>query len=153
MASVHIRPAIVSDLDAVERLENTVFAGDRLSRRSLRYYIDAPTVRFLVLDEAQGLIGDAIVAFRRGSGIARLYSIAIDPAAAGRGLGRRLLAACEEAAGERKARALRLEVRSDNVAAIALYESAGYGRFGLYPDYYEDGAAAVRFEKSIVTPG
>ncbi|MBE7220501.1 MAG: GNAT family N-acetyltransferase [Caulobacteraceae bacterium] len=148
-----MRDAVVADLDAVEALEDRVFDGDELSRRSLRYYIAAPTARFLVLEEAGALVGDAIVAFRKGARVARLYSVAIHPDHAGRGHGRRLLAASEAAAAERGAKSLRLEVRADNAPAIALYRKAGYAEFGRYDDYYEDGAAALRFEKPLPPTG
>ena len=146
---LRIRAAAASDLDAVERLEASVFMSDRLSRRSLRYYIDSPTASFLVIEASGHVAGDAIVAFRRGSSLARIYSIAIHADFAGRGLGRRLLLACEQTAQRRGATAIRLEVRSDNPAAIHLYERGGYVRFGTYPDYYEDGMAALRFGKTI----
>ena len=44
--------------------------------------------------------------------------------------------------------ALRLEVRSDNAAAIALYERLGFRQFGRYEDYYADGATGVALRKS-----
>jgi ribosomal protein S18 acetylase RimI-like enzyme len=144
------RAAEARDLDGLERLENAVFPGDRLSRRSLRRYIDAPTTELLVADGRRDtLAGYALVAFRKGSTLARLYSIAVDEAASGSGIGRVLLAAAEDAAQDRKCRALRLEVRSDNARAITLYERNGYVRFGEIDDYYEDGAAALRFEKAL----
>lgn len=142
-----IRPATLADLDAVEALEDLVFESDELSRRSLRYYIGSPTARFIVAEHDAGIAADAIVAFRRLSAVARLYSIAVRPELAGRGLGRQILTACESIVRERGRSALRLEVRSDNEAAIRFYEAAGYARFGTYPDYYEDGTAASRYEK------
>ena len=153
MTTSHIRDAAPADLDAVEALETRVFDADELSRRSLRYYIGAPTARFLVLEQAGAVIGDAIVAFRRGARVARLYSVAVHPDHAGHGHGRRLLAACERAAAERGAATLRLEVRADNAPAIALYDRSGYAEFGRYDDYYEDGTAALRFEKPIPPEG
>ncbi len=44
---------------------------------------------------------------------------------------------------------MRLEVRIDNAPAIALYEKSGYRSFGAVEDYYQDGAAALRFEKTF----
>ena len=140
---------MIGDLDAVERLEQAVFAMDDLSRRSLRYYIQAPSAVFLVLEQDHAIIGDAIVAFRRGTTIARLYSIAVAPGQGGRGLGRRLLDACEDVARSWHVKVLRLEVRSDNDAAIRFYDAAGYRRFGIYPEYYEDGATAIRYERNL----
>lgn len=144
-----VRRAHISDLDAIERLENDLFDGDKLSRRSLRYYLRGATADFLVFVEAGAIDAYALTAFRRGSRIARLYSIAVARRAAGRGIGRRLLAVCEAGAAARGARALRLEVRTDNAAAIRLYQAMGYREFSREEDYYEDGAAALRFEKAL----
>ncbi|WP_460450880.1 peptidase C39 family protein [Alsobacter sp. SYSU BS001988] len=145
-----IRPAELADLDALEAIENRVFETDRLSRRSLRYYIVTEKDALLVIDRRGTVVGYALVAFRRGAALARLYSIAILPEAAGGGLGRKLLEAVEAEAEKRGCLFLRLEVRADNVAAIRLYERAAYRRFGVYPDYYEDHQDALRYEKRLV---
>lgn len=147
------RIAALADLDALEAIETSVFQSDRLSRRSLRYYIGAPTALVLVLDIGGVVAGDAVIAFRRNATRARLYSLAIASPYGGRGYGRLLLSACETAACDRGATVLRLEVREDNLAAIGLYRSAGYEEFGQYLDFYEDGATALRFEKSIAPLG
>ena len=145
-----IRPAVPADVPALEALENTVFPGDRLSRRSLRYYVSAPTATTLVLaEDSDGVVGDAIVAYRRTSPTARLYSLAVRGDRSGQGLGRKLLAACEAAAASHGKQFLVLEVRDDNASAICLYKKAGYEQFGTYEDYYEDGATAIRFRKAL----
>jgi ribosomal protein S18 acetylase RimI-like enzyme len=151
VAGVHVRPATPADLDALVRLEQGAFDGDRLSRAQYRRHLASPRAALLVADAAgTELCGSALVFFRRGSTLARLYSIATAAAARGRGIGARLLAAAEQAAHARGCRALRLEVRVDNAAAIALYERAGYRRIGRYRHYYEDGADAWRYEKSLL---
>lgn len=96
--------------------------------------------------------GYALVVFRRGSRVARLYSIAVDPSQRRRGLGSRLLRAAESAALAAGADELRLEVRADNRAAIAAYEGAGYQPIGRYSDYYEDHADALRLAKGLRAP-
>jgi ribosomal-protein-alanine N-acetyltransferase len=142
-----IRPAHVSDVDALVALENSVFAGDRISRRSFRYLIAVPSALVLVKRSGADLAGYAVVLLRRGSMRARLYSIAADPRFAG--IGHRLLGAAEEAAARRGAAELSLEVRQDNERAIRLYERSGYRRFDRVPGYYADGAAALRFRKAL----
>jgi ribosomal-protein-alanine N-acetyltransferase len=146
---VQVRKARPEDLDAIEAIENTVFDSDRLSRRSLRRYIGAGSVSMLVAHESRAITGYALIGFRRGSIKGRLYSIAVDRERAGRGLGRALLQACEAETRRRECESLLLEVRADNPRAIALYEKAGYQRTGAEPDYYEDGATALRFEKTL----
>lgn len=144
-----IRPARASDIDALVRIENAAFAGDRISRRSFRQLIERQTAQTLVMEREGAVAGYCMVLFRRGSVVARLYSIAVDPALSGAGLGRRLLEAAEETAFEHDRLVLRLEVRADNARAIGTYERAGYRRIGMEPDYYDDGEPALRFEKML----
>ena len=149
MSAIAIRFAGQSDLDALDRLERAAFTGDRVSRRSLRSFI-ARGDRLLVAVDAEGLAGYALATWRKGGRAARLYSIAVDPLKAGRGVGRALLAGVETLAVEQGCEVLRLEVKEENRRAIALYERLGYRRFGRYEDYYEDGAAALRLQKRLI---
>jgi ribosomal protein S18 acetylase RimI-like enzyme len=144
-----VRPAAAADLAAIEAIETAVFDSDRLSRRSLRYFLAAESAMMLVLAFADRVAGYSVVALRKRSLRARLYSIALAPPEHGRGLGRFLLHASEQAAIAHGARFMRLEVRTDNDAAIALYEKNGYRAFESIEDYYDDGAAALRFEKAL----
>ena len=145
-----IRKAHQSDLAALVGIENQCFASDRLSRRSLRYFLAAPSATLLVAQDRGAVAGYSLVAFRKGSAIARLYSIAVDQAFRGRNIGCALLKAGEKTARARGATLMRLEVRSRNRPAIALYEEQGYRRFGRIADYYEDGAAALCYEKHLL---
>jgi [ribosomal protein S18]-alanine N-acetyltransferase len=148
-----VRPATPEDLPAIEAIESAVFDGDRLSRRSLRHFLSAPTALMLVLALQDHILGYSLIAFRRGSKRARLYSIALSPGEQGRGLGRFLLLSSENAAKAHGAAFLRLEVRADNEGAIKLYRMNGYRLFGEYDDYYEDGGDALRFEKPLLHDG
>jgi len=70
------------------------------------------------------------------AGEAELLTIAVDPTLRRRGLGRTLLDAALVRARARGAAAIFLEVAADNVAAIGLYEAAGFQRSGTRPGYY-----------------
>jgi ribosomal protein S18 acetylase RimI-like enzyme len=146
---LHIRPARGNDVDALVAIENLVFETDRISRRSFRQLIERDTAHTLVAEIDGVLAGYCMILYRKGGGVARLYSIAAHPAHAGTGVGRALLEAAEEAAFDRQRLFLRLEVREDNARAISVYERAGYHRIGREPDYYEDGMSARRFEKVL----
>lgn len=146
---VVIRPATVADLDRLTRIEAQAFSGDQLDRRAFRHAIGSPSMTILVAEIDGAARAYAIIERRRGSRLARLTSIAVDGETGRRGLGGRLLAAAEEASRAAGCERLRLEVRADNMPAIALYERDGYARFDEVPDYYEDGAAACRFEKTF----
>jgi ribosomal protein S18 acetylase RimI-like enzyme len=147
VSSVVFRRGEPGDLNAVAALESAVFQIDRLSRRSLSRFLKSPAASLLVAMEEVVLHAYALTAFRRGSKIARVYSIAVAPHASGRGLGRALMAASEQDARERGAQWMQLEVRPDNVAALRLYRAMGYEEFGRYEDYYEDDTAALRLRK------
>jgi len=150
MSKTLIRAARSSDLDAIFALEQAVFSADRLSRRSLRAFIQSAKRPLIVAVSEGSLAGYALVALREGAAAARLYSIAVDPTRARRGVGRALMAASERYAAAHGRESLRLEVRADNHAAIALYERLGFQQFGHYDGYYADGARALRFEKRVV---
>jgi [ribosomal protein S18]-alanine N-acetyltransferase len=144
-----IRPAEFCDLYAIEAIETAAFSADRLSRRSLRNFIVSPRVALLVAERKGGISGYALLAYRKGSQNARLFSIAIAPGNARRGVGTALVDACIRDALKRGCQKLRLEVRVDNSAAIGFYERLGFEVFGHYADYYEDGGAALRLELTL----
>ncbi len=144
-----VRPARPGDLEVLVALEERCFAGDRLSRRSFRHLL-ARGHAITLLGECEGqVLGYVVVTLREGSQQARIYSIAVDPAAQGRGLGRLLLTAAERAAQDVGRTSCRLEVRVDNHAAIELYRSFGYRQVSVYPSYYEDGADGLRLLKAF----
>lgn len=169
-----LRPGTAGDIGRLLALEESSFAGDRLSRRSFRALLGSKSAVLIVAEagprtwrdggeapqldfgfqriepaDERALLGYAVVLFRAGSRAARLYSIAVDAGARGRGVAKALLAAAEDAARARGATALRLEVRADNAAALSLYERLGYRTRGSVEDYYEDGATALRFERTL----
>ena len=130
---LRVRKAARGDLDALIELEHRVFATDRLSRRSLRHFLESPTAEVIVAAwDAERLAGTAIVLFRPRAAVARLYSLAVAPPMSGRGVGPKLLEAAEAAALARDCRAIRLEVHDTNHAAIARYRKSGYAEFGRH---------------------
>lgn len=149
MNDLQLRPATLDDLDALHALETRTFDSDRLSRRSLRRWITTPHSALIVALQHGALLGYALVILHRGTSLARLYSIAVSSEARGLGLGRKLMNAAEQAALAADRIYLRLEVRKDNPAAIQLYESLNYQRFGEYRNYYEDHEDAIRYQKQI----
>jgi ribosomal protein S18 acetylase RimI-like enzyme len=146
---VRLRPAERADLDQLVALEHRAFSTDRMSRRSFTRMVTNPQAALLVAERGGSIEGYAAVLFREGSDVARLYSIAVAPDSAGRGLGKALLAAAEDAAMRRDRAVLRLEVHERNAAAIGRYEKSGYRRFGQHHHYYEDRGHALRFEKRL----
>lgn len=62
----------------------------------------------------------------RGKPLVNIHDIAVSPAARGRGIGRKLLAAVETEARAFGCCKVTLEVRSDNARAMGLYQSVGF---------------------------
>src|SRR5262249_31235278 len=147
---IRVRPAQPGDLDGLLALEERAFATDRMSRRSLRDFLNSSHALMIVADLVRELIGHALVLFRSNSAIARLYSLAVAPEHCRLGIGRVLIGAAEKLALKCQRTCLRLEVHQKNAAAIALYEKAGYRLFGRHLRYYEDKGNALRFEKRLV---
>ena len=149
---IRLRAGRPADLGALVDLERRVFGYDQISRASFRRLLASPSAGLIVAEHEHdgAFAGYALVLFRRRSGIARLYSIAV--ANAGLGIGPLLLAAAEHAARRRRCRVLRLEVHEANAAAIRRYERSGYVRRGRRPAYYTDRADALRFEKQLAGP-
>jgi [ribosomal protein S18]-alanine N-acetyltransferase len=144
-----VRRSRPTDLDRLSDLEKQVFATNRMSRRSLKRLLTAPSAAILIAEDRGLFAGAAIVLFRANSATARLYSLAVIPNLTGRGIGSALIAAVEKAARSRKCRFLRLEVHEKNRGAIECYRKAGFEQFDRHHEYYEDKGHALRFEKRL----
>lgn len=151
MSEVAFRVANKNDLETLVELEQTCFEVDRLSRRSIREWIRSENGRFIVAEQHGQVVAYSLIMLIRGTTLARLYSVAVHPDCRGQGLARQLIEQGEHQAREAGRLFLRLEVASHNTAGIALYETMGYQRFGVYHDYYEDHDDALRMQKCIRT--
>lgn len=66
------------------------------------------------------------------------------------GIGRMLLSAIIDFAVENDFRIIDLQVRSDNFAAIHLYEKFGFRKFGTHPAFFETESGDVPFDYMIL---
>lgn len=146
---ITIRRAQLSDIPALLALEQRCFLGDRLTRRQFRYMLTKANAVTIVADLDARIAGYVLLLFSRGTSMARLYSVAVDPDARGQAIAHSLVQAAEEEARERECACVRLEIRKDNTASTRLFERRGYRRIGEYDDYYEDHMDAWRYEKSL----
>ena len=89
---------------------------------------------FLLVSAGDTVVGCGAVR-RLEPGVGEVKRMWIDPNARGRGLGRRLLDALEDAAHARGYHRLRLDTHEVLVQAIGLYETQGYRRIGRYNDH------------------
>lgn len=132
-----LAPLRRTDLARCAELETILFEGDDPWRESaFRAELDAGH-HYVGAYAESGLVGYAGLALRgtRGDVEANVHTIGVDPEWQGQGIGRALLRALLALADEFAAPVF-LEVRTDNAAAIGLYEAHGFTRIGVRRRYY-----------------
>ncbi len=130
-----VRPLAEADDAAVAALGARVL-GEGWSAEELARERARAVARVLVADEGGVPLGYVIAWVIAEE--AEVLTLAVDPAARRRGVGRALLEAA--LAGAHRAH---LEVRADNAAARALYEGFGFAVVGRRRAYYADGEDAL----------
>jgi ribosomal-protein-alanine N-acetyltransferase len=132
-----------ADLARCAELERMLFDGeDPWSEHTFHTELDAGNFYLGAYVDDYGLVGYAglsIVGDRRALE-ANVHTIAVDPVWQRQGIGRALLSALLDKADEMSAPVF-LEVRTDNEAAIRLYEAHGFSRIGLRRRYYQPSGA------------
>ncbi|KAG7386668.1 hypothetical protein PHYPSEUDO_015452 [Phytophthora pseudosyringae] len=89
------------------------------------------------------------ILFRRNGTEGHIDRIAVVERQRRQGLGRRLLQRAIETLQTSRALKLVLEVDTANAGAIALYESQGFERTTIRPDYYKSGRDALLLELKL----
>jgi len=146
-----IRKARASDVDDLAAIEKAVFTSDRISRRSFRLLIERETAETLVAESDGRVAGYAVVLFRKGSGVARLYSLATGPFFSGLGIGRQLLAAATSRMRTDGFADAVLWVLRGNAVAERFYALVGWRRDGAEREEQPYGVVSnvVRMRRAI----
>nr|WP_201469071.1 ribosomal protein S18-alanine N-acetyltransferase [Microbacterium hydrocarbonoxydans] len=132
-----LRLATPDDLDAIMAIEHRSFPTDAWSSEAMALELASPHGRYLVDEHEGSIIGYGGVRALQGSSDADIQTIAFDAEHRGAGRGRALLRALLDAAVERGAREVFLEVRADNPGAEGLYRSEGFEEIARRPRYYQ----------------
>ena len=142
-----------TDIEQLARLEQELFADDAWSEQTWWAELAGRPRR----DYVAGVEGAEVIGYAgldHGGEVADVMTVAVTPAARGRGLGRRLLDELEARAAARRAASVMLEVRADNTSAIGLYERAGYAVVSIRRRYYQPGDVdALVMRKSLSDRG
>jgi len=132
-----IRFATIDDFERIVELEHLCFPREHAySRRQLRYLLTKANSTVLVETMDALMRGFLIMLYRRGTTVAGIETINVDPTYRKKGIGLRLLSAAEEHLRKKGIHKIRLEVAITNTAAIMLYEHAGFQQTMMLKKYY-----------------
>ena len=148
MSHVGIRRGVIADAVAILEMESH-FPSDRMSARSVRHFLRAPSACVWVVDQGGRLGGSLVLLTRKGVRSARIYSVIVLPWMRGQGLAVKLVHVAEDEARRRGLQAVTLEVRHDNAAARGLYRKLGYLEEQSLPGFYDDGGDGLRLRKAL----
>jgi ribosomal-protein-alanine N-acetyltransferase len=143
VAPLLVRPAGPEDVAAVVGLERSALGRDAWSENLVVQGVGGaiPTTLFLVAECDGHTCGYAAVSIV--ADVAELQRIAVGPAYRRTGVASALLDRVEREATVRHADRLMLEVRDDNVGALAFYTRHGFAELCRREGYYADGTTAI----------
>ena len=128
-------------------VERELFAPEPWSERLFWSELGQLDTRHYLVAVEDGALEDGTVVGYAGlcdyPDEAFVQTLAVAPAAQGKGLGARLLTALLEEAARRRQRVVSLEVRADNDPAQRLYARHGFERTGVRRGYYPGGTDAL----------
>ena len=122
---------------ALGALDSMGLAALERSYRDTVAVLDERERILLVAEEGSELVGMAQLAFSRATNAdhrAEVQQVGVASAARGRGVGRRLMVAVEDAALEHGLSLLWLTTH-DGTDACVFYEAVGYTKLGVMPNY------------------
>lgn len=127
------RHATEDDIDAMAEVLQSAMSNP-WSRRQLSGSLALPSTRCWVLGTP--IIGVLVACSLPPEG--EILSLAVDKAARRRGAASALIAACETGWASEGVTTAWLEVRDDNLPAVALYHARGWTNAGIRAKYYAD---------------
>jgi ribosomal-protein-alanine N-acetyltransferase len=144
--AVEIRPASWRDFGDIVALERLCFAQDPWPWTDVLAALTFPdTIRLKAVVDGR-TIGFVVGDRRRSQRVGWIATIGVHPDYRRRGIGQRLLAACEAALGLDR---IRLTLRASNRGARALYDQAGYVAVDVWRSYYHDGEDGIVMERKV----
>jgi ribosomal-protein-alanine N-acetyltransferase len=134
------------DLRPIVALEKICFGRDSWPWMEILAALSLPGTIRLKAERDEEIIGFVIGDRRARKDVGWVASIGVHPTYRRRGIGRQLLAACEQQLGSAR---IRLSLRRSNEQALALYRQVGYAQVGVWPEYYRDGEDALVMERVL----
>lgn len=141
------RTAGPTDLEVVYRFEMLCFRDHPFRRDHIAWILGNEDALTFVKSGEGGLTAAVMLLFEGRT--CRVLSVGVVPGARRRGTATRLMQIAEAVCRERGCSTIRLEVSTENLAAIELYRRLGYRTDGVLYGYYSWGEDAYSMAKSV----
>ncbi len=145
------RQPIALDIPVLVSLDRELFPYSPWSSGQFKEeFAGIPATRFFsIADDGDAVVGYA-GCFCPGEGVeSDILTVGVIPSHRGRGIAREFIAQMEQWSRDRKASAMMLEVKVDNIEAIGLYKSMGYLPISIRMDYFGPGLDAQVMRKEL----
>ena len=137
MESGVVRKITPDDLGRIIELERKCFDEYvAYTPRQLKYLITMANSSCLAETIQEKLRGFVIVLYKKGTVVAGIETLNVDPVFQGNGIGKKLLKAAEEVMCSNGINKIRLEVSVGNISAVKLYEKSGFRKVKKLKNYY-----------------
>ncbi len=144
------RSTIALDLPIFVALDKELFPYSPWSAAQYKEEFASNTRHFVTATNEVGLIVGYAGVFVPSAGVeADILTVGVVPENRGQGIAHQLMAMITQWADQQKACAMMLEVKTDNAAAIGLYESLGYEKLNVRKDYFGSGQDALVMRKAL----
>ncbi len=129
-----VKRCSINNLDEIYQIEEKSFT-DPMKKETLALDLQRESYYCYGLDE-EDLV--AFISYEKVLDEAQIISVAVDPSVRRKGYGKLLFEQVIRLAREDGINVLTLEVRSENIAALKLYESLGFEQVGIRKNYYSN---------------
>lgn len=138
------------DVNSIFEIENSSFITDGFTKRQFTYLVNKAKGIFYVLKHNDNIRAYISILSNSQSRKLRIYSIAVHPDYRKKHYAQILLDKAIEFAKVKYISVINLEVKTNNIPAIKLYEKKGFIIVNLKKNYYKDGEDAYVMRLNIV---
>jgi ribosomal-protein-alanine N-acetyltransferase len=133
-----IREIQLHDAAALAHLHTVCFGPSAWTETQIKDSLTLPTTQGWLAMENEPL---GFILCQIAAGEAEILTLAVHPARQNQGIGKALLQQALDTARKAGCTKIFLDVATDNIAALVLYEKHGFRRIGLRPGYYLRGTS------------
>lgn len=140
---ISIEKAQLKDLESIVSIEQKVFYTDSYPPFVVRQLFDISEEYFMVAKEENNILGYVIGGINSSEKQGWILSLAVDPEARGKGLGKQLLEKLVALLKSKNIEQIALTVYPDNTSAIKIYKDLGFVGDLVLDNYFLDNEKRV----------